>query len=192
MNDRPGGGAGRGRRLSEWWRAQRMEAVNTDLAPGWYRTRARRRALAAASVALTLAGAAVILVLEFADAGGPAVWALLAALVTVVLLQCATFSLLNIGTRGLTGLPERSLDERQLAERNRAGSLAHRISTVLLFGAFLGLCAGLAVSGGNGTAVPPGTAIAAMYLLAMVHMQLPAVVAAWRLPDAPVDEDADD
>ncbi|WP_253911255.1 hypothetical protein [Streptomyces sp. CNQ-509] len=57
---------------------------------------------------------------------------LIAPLAALLPLWMIAPGVLNGGTRGLLELRTRMLDERQLADRDRAGTVAHRAATVLL------------------------------------------------------------
>ncbi|WP_031506253.1 hypothetical protein [Streptomyces megasporus] len=143
-------------------------------------TRARRRGLVAAHVALTVAWLAVLLTL--ADHGWPA----LAALAVVTLAWCVVTGMLNLATRGLLELRARVLDERQLAERGRAFVIAHRTFLALQLAALLWVF--LAYGGGDGQ-VSVRVLVGTVAALLVAHWLLPLWSAVLITRDAPAEDD---
>ncbi|GAB2598453.1 hypothetical protein GCM10027168_34310 [Streptomyces capparidis] len=118
-------------------------------------TAVRRRLLVAAHVVLTAAAFANVLALKE--------WpGLLATLPFLVLVWCVTTGAVNAATRGLLELRARVLDERQLAERGRVHTLAHRATLAV---------AGLALAVSLVAEVPvpapavAGAAVAVLWLM---------------------------
>lgn len=105
-----------------------LRTMNREEARHWHATRTRRRAWTAAHAVLT---AATLAVFPLAGSGV----ALLALLVPLILAWCVCTGVLNSATRGLLELRARALDERQLAERGRVHTLAHRTQLALLLAA---------------------------------------------------------
>ncbi|PRX99409.1 hypothetical protein [Allonocardiopsis opalescens] len=186
---------GAGRRAAAWWSRHWdrhvAATVEKDYLPGLYATRRRRRAL----VAIGVFGLACVwvdaLVLFTLAPGGFAVVANTVLLVAAIVCTVTTSGLLGQATRGSTDLAERHLDERQVAERLRAYTIAHRwtlAALTLLFVPWLLLSRGR----GFEARLPEIAVIVLLMALWFTHMYAPRFVAGWRLPDAPPDEDADD
>ncbi|MEU0718085.1 hypothetical protein ABZ498_12965 [Streptomyces lavendulocolor] len=145
------------------------------------RTAARRRALVAAHMALT--AASVALWLGSVHPRGP-MWMPL-GLLALVVPWCVAMGAINGTTRGLLELRGRMLDERQLHERDRVRSLAHRIGLGLLFAGTAGT--GLAMWLG-GFRFGGGALFPALFALLVTQWMLPAWVACLRVQDDVPDE----
>ncbi|RBQ19821.1 hypothetical protein DP939_14020 [Spongiactinospora rosea] len=172
-------------RLQEWWRHRQAEAMQQDVAPAWYATRARRHALVGAhGVALALLWAAAVLWLFSLEGHGR--WGTM-LIVAGLVIAVPTISLLNLATRGTTALAEESLDERQLADRMRAMATAHRGTMIMLALVAAGaLATGLAA--GHDLSLPVTGVLQLTITIGLTHMMLPLLVSAWRLPDPPAED----
>ncbi|MFD1830431.1 hypothetical protein ACFSJS_12245 [Streptomyces desertarenae] len=164
-------------------RDRRMLALmNEDRHRGLHATRARRRGLVAAHVALTAALLAALWALSGHDL--PPYAAIPAALVALVA-WCAVTGVLNLSTRGLLELRTRALDERQLTDRGRALTTAHRTSLALQAAALLGLH--LAHEYGGARLTAP-LLLGVLFALLVAHWLLPLWIAALTAPDEPADD----
>src|SRR5437868_13802347 len=106
----------------------------------------------------------------------------IALLALSVVVAIPVISALNTATRGTTSLSERRLDERQVAERLRAYTVAHRI----MLGVLVVVAVVVLNTGGDRETHIPMAAIAdGVVALFLTHMLLPVLVAGWRQPDAP-------
>ncbi|GAA3158027.1 hypothetical protein GCM10010466_55970 [Planomonospora alba] len=172
------------------WRISQAEAVQMDILPGWYATRARRRRLAAlGAVAVALLWVDVVPAWTAERDDTP--WPFFALLGISTVLALPTISLLNVATRGVTALAEKQLDERQVAERLRATALAHRVMHgVLASLAVALLTAGVLVP--DEIDVPASAALMTLIALFMTNMMAPLLISAWRLPDPPPDDEDED
>ncbi|RKN44983.1 hypothetical protein [Streptomyces hoynatensis] len=159
--------------------ATMLRVMNREEGARWHATRGRRAAWTAAHVLLTAATPAV-----FPLSGDNGVL-LLALLVPLLLAWCVCTGVLNASTRGLLELRARVLDERQLAERGRAHTTAHRVQLACLV-AVLGalLLAERLTDSGVGT----GTLLAALFALLLTHWLLPLWIAVLRTADEPEDD----
>ncbi|MGR8008807.1 hypothetical protein [Streptomyces hypolithicus] len=153
---------------------QRMFALmNREEGSAFHATAARRRIVVGAHVAMTVASVVCWNTVVFGDRQ---MWALVATL-ALLLPWCVATGVINSATRGLLELRGRVLDERQLAERDRARARAHRLTTGLLLIAVLG--AGAAGWFGD---VPAEGLIAPVLV---VHWLMPLWVAGLMVRDDP-------
>lgn len=152
--------------------------MNRREAAPLYETRARRRVLVGAHVALTAATVAAALA---ATVGGKVAGALV--MVVLVLPWCVATGGINASTRGLLELRRRALDERQRAERSEVLARAHRITTGLLFVTVVAV-GGYRAAGGDLEAV----ALPALLGVLVAHWLMPMWVAGLRAQDEPDDE----
>ncbi|MFG2330425.1 hypothetical protein ACGFMM_12430 [Streptomyces sp. NPDC048604] len=158
---------------------RRMYAVMNDRrAQPLYATAARRRAVAGAHIALTLAGLA-------AGVFWQGLWGGIALLVLLLPWAVATGAI-NGATRGLFELRGRMLDERQLVERDRVRSIAHRVTGVLLA---VGAIAAVVVTEFAGVR-PDGALVPLLLAAVALHWLTPLWVAMLRVADEPADDDA--
>ncbi|MFF5259127.1 hypothetical protein ACFY4C_09280 [Actinomadura viridis] len=94
---------------------------------------------------------------------------------------------LSLATRGSTALPLHLLDERQRDERLRAHAVAQRLTLLLLFVTYFVVLQALRDDG------VPSAAVALLFLALLATVAaLPLLVAAWRAPDAPAEDDQDE
>lgn len=161
---------------------QRMYALmNRNEGTPLYRTAARRRAVVAAHIVLTVASVAAWLATVVGQSGAAA-WVMVALLVP----WCVATGIINGATRGLLELRAHALDERQRAERDRVKALAHRIVTWLLLAAVVG----------TGVAQFSGVDVKALVFqvtlgVFVVHWLMPIWVAGLTARDEPDDVDGD-
>ncbi|RII21078.1 hypothetical protein DSC45_01560 [Streptomyces sp. YIM 130001] len=140
---------------------------------------ARRRAVVIAHLVLTAAMAGAFVVSMAMESR----WVLVALLVLLVP-WCVATGMINSATRGLLELRARALDERQLAERDRAMARAHRLSTAVAGAAFVAAAA--ATRFGD---VDAGVLLLpALGLVLVAHWLMPLWVAGLSVADEPVDE----
>ncbi|GAA2414084.1 hypothetical protein GCM10010420_49530 [Streptomyces glaucosporus] len=156
-----------------------LRLMNDPRHQGVHATRARRRGLVAAHVALTAAWLAALL--SVADHG----WTAAAALAAVTLAWCVVTGMLNLATRGLLELRTRVLDERQLAERGRAFAIAHRAFLALQLATLLWVFLAYRGDGQVSARVLAGTVV----VLLATHWLLPLWSAALIARDAPAEDD---
>lgn len=159
--------------------ATMLRVMNRREYARWHETRGRRAAWTAIHVVLTAAVPAV-----FALSGGSGLL-LLALLVPLTLAWCVCTGVLNSATRGLLELRARVLDERQLAERGRAYTTAHRVQSALLV---VGLGALLLGERLSDESVGVGTVLAVLFALLLTHWLLPLWFAVLRTADEPEDD----
>ncbi|MBT2490037.1 hypothetical protein J7E96_16230 [Streptomyces sp. ISL-96] len=115
---------------------QRMFALmNREEGAALHATAVRRRLFVGAHILMTVASVVCWNVVVF---GERQVWALVATL-ALLLPWCFVTGVINSATRGLLELRGRVLDERQLADRDRARARAHRLTSGLLLAAALGV-----------------------------------------------------
>ncbi|MET9799411.1 hypothetical protein [Streptomyces sp. NPDC006368] len=160
---------------------RRMYAImNRREGRALYATAARRRAVVAVHVVLTVAAAAAWLGTIHGDGFGT-----LFAMVSLLLPWMFATGTLNAATRGLLELRGRMLDERQLTERDRVRALAHRITTgVLAAGA-----AGTGAAGWLGDVrLTGGMVFSALFTALVLHWLMPLWVAGLRVQDDPSED----
>ncbi|WP_432865167.1 hypothetical protein [Microbispora rosea] len=175
----------------ERWHAHTARSMEHAMFVPLYRTRARRRLLVATGATGLLVIWADAIVSWYIAPSDTAVTVNFVLLAVALVCYLPSVTTLNAATRGLASLPERRLDERQVAERLRAYTVANTLMRLILT---LILALVLASMWGDGPAARvPGAAIA-LGLIAMwlTHLVLPLLVAGWRLPDPPPDDDHDD
>jgi hypothetical protein len=149
-----------------------------------YATAARRRTAVAAHVVMTVATVALYARL-FSTAE---IWPLV-PLLLLLLPWCVTTGTLNSATGGVCELRSRALDERQLAERERARAVAHKMTGALIVGAAVGLWAGALLTDGLFSTAPVAAVLAGVFVL---HWLMPLWVAGVLVKDEPADEFEDD
>ncbi|WP_182907892.1 hypothetical protein, partial [Microbispora sp. H13382] len=177
--------------VRERWNRHMARAMEQDRLVPLHRTRRRRRLLVvagAASVLLLWADAAVSWAIAPSDA---AVRVNLVLLVVMLAICIPVVSALNSATRGLASLPESHLDERQITERLRAHTYANTAMRLILGG----LAAFVVVAmwdEGEKAHIPGAAVFLGVFALWWTHFLLPLLVAGWRLPDPPPDDDLDD
>lgn len=160
---------------------RRMWALMNDpRARVFHATAGRRRAAVAAHIVLTVAFVALLTVL-YANDQLWAAFALMALLVPFVF----TTGVLNGATRGLVELRTRALDERQLAERERARAIAHRMTGALIFGAAVGMWLATVATDGQLTRAYVAPLLGGVFVL---HWVMPLWVAGLLVQDEPADD----
>lgn len=166
--------------------SRRAELLRDRPIPSWARTRRRRRAVVlagAAAVAMPWAATVVCWNLAPSNTAMAATFVLLGVATALAL---PVISLLNAATRGTTSLKEHELDERQVTERLRAHTVAHRTMLVLLAGLVFAV---MGVPGDRGTEIPIAAITVAVIALFLTHLSLPLLVAGWRMQDPPPDDE---
>ncbi|MFF0312112.1 hypothetical protein ACFYSC_32145 [Streptosporangium sp. NPDC004379] len=158
----------------------------------WYATRRSRRTLAAVgTAAVALAWISAIVCWFFAPSS-LAMWTTFVLWGAAIAIYTTVYAALVGATRGVIGLAGQHLDERQARERRRLQADAHRGTTIMLY-AVLALVL-LAVTGAKASVVEVPVAAIVLFAYAMIvtHHILPSLLAAWRMPDPPQDDDEDD
>ncbi|MGW7415547.1 hypothetical protein [Streptomyces sp. NPDC054863] len=160
---------------------RRMHALMNDpRGSALYATVGRRRAAVGAHVALTCAEVALLVALYSHEQ----LWAAF-ALIALLLPYCIATGILNAATRGIFELRRRVLDERQLMERERARSTAHKMTGALIAGAAAGLWLAAAFTDGQLTRAYVAPLLAGVFVL---HWMMPLWVAGLQVKDAPADD----
>ncbi|MEU9025593.1 hypothetical protein [Actinomadura sp. NPDC048394] len=173
-------------RMWERWTSHREEVLQSDLMWSWYATRSRRRALAAAGLAgLAMIWAGTVVSWHLAPSD-TAMWVTITLLGVSVVTTVPVIGALNVATRGTMSLAESRLDERQVAERLRAFTVAHRIMLAVLVAVVV------AVLAADTEHVPMAAVVVGVIALFETHMLLPVLVAGWRMPDPPPDDEEDE
>lgn len=153
--------------------------MNREEAKFMHATAARRQAVVAVHVVLTVVMVGSWLAMVFDDR----MWAL-AAMVVVLFPWAFATGVLNSATRGLLELRRHVLDERQLAERDRVHARSHRLMTWGLFVAALGTGA----AGWLGEVRVEALVAPVLISLLALHSLLPLWVAGLRVQDEPGEE----
>ncbi|MBT2507183.1 hypothetical protein J7I98_15045 [Streptomyces sp. ISL-98] len=178
-----GAGAGTGAKGTRYDR--RMFALmNRPEGAALHATASRRRIVVGAHVLLTVASVAAWNLVVF---GERQVWALVVTL-ALLLPWCFATGVINSATRGLLELRGRVLDERQLAERDRARARAHRLTSGLLLAAALGVGA----AGWLGDVRVEGLIAPVLIAVLVAHWLMPLWVAGLMVRDDPADTSVDD
>ncbi|MGW0316163.1 hypothetical protein [Streptomyces flavidovirens] len=160
---------------------RRMFALmNREEGAALYATAARRRFFVGAHILMTVPWMVCWNVVVF---GERHVWALVATL-ALLLPWCFVTGVINSATRGLLELRGRVLDERQLAERDRARARAHRLTSGLLLAAALGVGA----AGWFGDVQVEGLIAPVLIAVLAVHWLMPLWVAGLMVRDEPADD----
>ncbi|WP_406313078.1 hypothetical protein OHA77_32055 [Streptosporangium sp. NBC_01639] len=170
---------------------ERLETRYRDWPPrSWYATRRSRRILVGAgacSAGLIWVSAIVCWYLAPSDL---AMWTTFALGGSALAIYIVVYSALVGATRGVVGLAEHYLDERQSLERQKVQADARRGTTVILV--VLGAVLTFAVSGSEMTIRIPSAAIVMLtYALVTTHLILPSLLMGWRMPDPPPDDEDD-
>ncbi|MFJ2032722.1 hypothetical protein [Streptosporangium sp. NPDC087985] len=156
----------------------------------WYATRRRRRILVGmgtGSAGLIWISAIVCLYLAPSTA---AMWTTFALLGAALVIYLVVYAALIGATRGMVGLAERYLDERQSRERQKVQVEARRGTTAVLI--VLGVLLSLAVPRGETVVQIPAAAITMLVLSVIAtHLILPSLIAGWQMTDPPPDDDDD-
>ncbi|GHD25341.1 hypothetical protein GCM10007147_22520 [Nocardiopsis kunsanensis] len=142
-------------------------------------TRTRRRLYTLLYLALVLVGAVMLIWSDLVRAVAVPV---LAGFVVLGLLVTQ----LNRATR--MSPPHRLLDERQRAERDAAHRFSQQTMGVLLLTVLVAVAV-LTINEPLDVEFPSALALPLLWVLAMVHISLPACYLAWTQPDEPADEE---
>ncbi|MBE1534611.1 hypothetical protein [Actinomadura algeriensis] len=170
-----------------WHKAQK-EGMERGTLHSWHSSRTRRRVTVgagAAAAAMPWAGTVVSWNLAPSDT---AMWWTIGLFLAYVVITIPVTAALNSATRGMTSLAEGDLDERQVADRLRAYTIAHRTMLMVLIVLVVVV---LSVQGDRTTFVPIAAVVTGVVALFTTHMTLPVLVAGWRLPDPPPDDEDD-
>lgn len=143
-------------------------------------TAVRRRLFVGAHILMTAASVVCWNLVVFGE--GRQVGALVATL-ALLLPWCFATGVINSATRGLLELRGRVLDERQLAERDRARARAHRLTSGLLLAAALGVGG----AGWIGDVPVEGLFAPVLTAVLVVHWLMPLWVAGLMVRDEPDD-----
>ncbi|MER5321889.1 hypothetical protein [Streptosporangium roseum] len=168
-----------------------LEARYRDWPPrSWYATRGRRRILAgvgAASAGLIWISA---IVCYYLAPSTTAMWTTFALTGAAFVIYVVVYSALVGATRGVIGLAERHLDERQSRERRKIQANAHRGTTVTLV--VLGVLLSVAMPRGETVVQIPAAAIVMLVFgVIATHVILPSLMAGWQMSDPPPDDEDD-
>jgi len=159
-------------------RQRKIERVMGDQMFQWTRTTTMRRILAAVAALLCVG-----IIPAFAAGGG-------VVGIVVTLAAWAAWGLLRVSTRTVADLPDRFLDERQRAARNRAYRHAYLILGWVVAGAAtIGLIAFVAVAENDAATltITWDRAIGLVMSLTLLVSLLPSVVVAWSEPGESAD-----
>lgn len=151
-------------------RERKVDRVMSDRLFQWTRTRTMRRALVVVAAVLCVA-----IIPAFAQGGG-----VLGIVVTVV--AWAAWGLLRMSTRTVADLPDRFLDERQRALRNRAYRYAYLVLGWIVAGlATVGLVAFVVVSENDAATLTTtwDQALGLVLSVTLLISLLPSMVVAW-------------
>ena len=159
-----------------------LRLMNREETRHWHARSVQRRVWTAAHIALTVLTPAAF---PLAGENGAL---LLALIIPLVGAWCLCTGVLNSSTRGLLELRARVLDERQLAERGRVHTLAHRVQLGLMLAAFAGL--GLAERFTDG-GVSARALVAVGLGLLLTHWLLPLWTAVLRTQDEPEEDEVE-
>ncbi|WP_143219685.1 hypothetical protein [Actinomadura sp. CNU-125] len=170
-----------------WHKAQK-EGMERGTLHSWHSTRSRRRVtVGAGAVAAAMPWAGTVVSWHLAPSD-TAMWWTIGLFMAYVVITVPVTAALNSATRGMTSLAENELDERQVADRLRAYTIAHR--TMLLVLVVLVVTV-LSVEGDRTTFVPIAAVVTGVVALFTTHMTLPVLVAGWRQSDPPPDDEDD-
>ncbi|MFF5208200.1 hypothetical protein [Streptosporangium sp. NPDC000396] len=163
---------------------ERLEQLESDRRSR-YATRGRRRVLVGAgagSAGLVWVSAIVCWYLAPSDA---AMWTTFALSGVALMIYVVVYGTLVIITRGVIGL-----DERQLRQRQKIQVDARRGTTAILLA--LGLALLLSIDGDKQVVQVPAAAIVMLLsAVIMTHLILPALMAGWQMADPPPDDEDD-
>ncbi|OAH13147.1 hypothetical protein [Streptomyces jeddahensis] len=157
-----------------------FELMNRPEAAVLYATARRRRLVVAAHIVLTLASLAAWL----GTVLGESAWVMY-ALLALLLPWCVATGVINAATRGLLELRHRALDERQIADKRRVVTRAHRLTTWVLLAA----AAGVGALTWLGEVDTEALAFPVLFAVFVVHWIAPLWVAGLTVADGPVDDE---
>jgi hypothetical protein len=157
--------------------------------PTWYATRRSRRILAvvdAGSIGMIWLG---VILYWHLGADTILLWILPVLWGGAAVIHVVGHRMLVAASRGIVGLAERYLDERQARERQKIQAAAHRATTVIILASGVSLSFAMG-KGENFIQISSSTVLVIMLAMYATHTILPSLLAAWRLPDPlPDDED---
>ncbi|OEJ25430.1 hypothetical protein AR457_14160 [Streptomyces agglomeratus] len=173
--------AGQGQTAEITTHDRRMFALmNREEGSALHSTATRRRLFVGAHILMTAASVVCWNIVVFGERRD---WALVVIL-ALLLPWCFATGVINTATRGLLELRGRVLDERQLAERDRARARAHRLTSGLLLAAALGVGA----AGWTGGVPVEGLIAPVLAAVLATHWLMPLWVAGLMVRDEPADE----
>ncbi|MFD0904946.1 hypothetical protein [Actinomadura sediminis] len=174
--------------MTERWARTQQKSLEQDVLRSWHRTRTRRRVTAGAgALGLAMPWAGTVVSWHLAPSDTAMYWTI-GLFIGYILIVVPVYGALNTATRGTTSLAEDRLDERQVADRLRAYTIAHRLMLLLLV---VLVVAVLGVEGDRDTFIPMAAIVTGVVALFSTHLALPVLVAGWRLPDPPPDDEDD-
>ncbi|GII56135.1 hypothetical protein Pth03_45240 [Planotetraspora thailandica] len=173
--------------MSTWEeRRDRLESMPESRI--WATRPARRRLVLVGVGALVLLWAGLVVIAQYAPSD-LARNVYLSMFLVGVLIGLPVTRWLHAATRGALYLPEGFLDERQLTYRRQAYSSAHRATTLVLCLLFV-LANVVSYQEGALTIEIPLALLAPLALtLVATHCTIPLLIAGWRQPDPPPDDD---
>ncbi|MCG5219834.1 hypothetical protein [Streptosporangium sp. KLBMP 9127] len=178
--------------MSGWWERRRRLQAEKLQDDRWHHlldTRRKRRRLAGAGVLALALQWTSIPVIWFAAPSDLARNITISSLAISLMIYLPVVSLLNVATKGSTGLAEHLLDERQVIERRRAITVAHRATTWVLGGLFLTAALVTNRATQDTMTIPTAIIYPLAFVLWLTHYVLPLLIAGWRLPDPPPEDD---
>lgn len=170
------------------WEKRRARLENMPANRLWATRPARRRLVAVAAAALVVLWAGLVVIARYAPSD-LARNVYLSMFGISLLVGLPVVGWLHTATKGVLYLPERFLDERQLHDRRRAFTSAHRATSVVLGSLFV-LANLWSYKDGQLTLTVPVALLAPLALtLFVTHYTIPLLLAAWRVADPPDDDD---
>ncbi|GAA2404527.1 hypothetical protein GCM10010404_73310 [Nonomuraea africana] len=170
------------------WDRQRERLENMPAQRLWATRPARRRLVLVGVAALVLLWAGLVVIVRYAPSD-LARNVYLSMFGIGLVIGIPVIGWLHAATRGGLSLPERFLDERQLAERRRAYTSAHRATSVVLAALFV-LTNVVSHADGQLTLTVPMALLAPLALtLFATHYTIPIFIAGWLVPDPPPDDE---
>ncbi|GAA4578969.1 hypothetical protein GCM10023194_03330 [Planotetraspora phitsanulokensis] len=175
--------------MSSTWEKRRDRLESLPANRLWATRPARRRLVAAGAAALVVLWAGLVVIAQYAPSDlARNVYLSMFGVGLVVGLP--VISWLHAATRGAMYLPEQYLDERQRTERHRAYTSAHGATTAVL--ALLFVLANFVSwqqDGPLSITIPLALIGPTALTLAATHYTMPLLIAGWRLPDLPPDDE---
>jgi hypothetical protein len=175
-----------------WWENQQRKQYDRLQDPRWqhlWDTRLKRRRLAAAGGASLALLWTSIPVIWFTAPSDLAMYITMSLIAVALVIYFPVVSLLNVATKGAAATTMRLLDERQVAERLRANSIAHRLTTWVLGGLFLTAAIVSLSTDENTMVIPTAVVYPLAFTLWLTQYVLPLLISGWRLPDPPPEDD---
>ncbi|MFD1933511.1 hypothetical protein ACFSKW_18805 [Nonomuraea mangrovi] len=169
------------------WEKRRERLENMPASRLWSTRPARRRLVVVAAAALVVLWAGLVIIARHAPSD-LARNVYLSMFGISLLVGLPVVGWLHTATRGVLYLPERLLDERQLHDRRRAYTSAHRATSLVLGSLFV--LANFWSYGDRLTLTVPTALVAPLALtLFVTHYTIPLLIAAWTVADPPDDDE---